>query len=131
MFETTQSAEFEFAISQQEMDWFRETSGDTSYIHVDPQKARAMGFKDVIVYGGLMLLRVSKMVGEYLPGKYGVSLGWSIDYRDALYVGERAIIRSEVQRYSPAAKHLTCKFVIRADDRLIAIGKTESMIRDL
>ena len=131
MFKEGQFSEFSFSISSEEMAWFAENSGDKSHIHVNDKIARQMGFDGVIVYGGLMLLRVSRMVGEHLPGKFGVSAKWEIEYKNPLYVGEKATIRSEVVSFSEAMNYLNCKFVISANNKIIAKGKTFSIVKSL
>jgi len=131
MFEVGQTAEFNFCISEKEMEWFREISQDESYIHVSKEIAIKIGFKDVIVYGGLMMARISRMVGEYLPGRMGVSVKWEIDYYKPLYVDEEATLKSEVVSFSKAANHLVCKFTIRTKDKLIAKGSTYSLVKNI
>lgn len=120
--------EHEFAISADDMRWFAKLSGDTSLIHSDAEFARQRGFADVIVYGGLMLAHLSHVVGMKLPGPTGTSTRWSIDYRRPLYVDEQARIAFEVVGVSPGTGLVDGKFKIRAGDRLIASGTTQSLV---
>ena len=90
--------------------------------------ARSRGFERAIVYGGLMLAQLSFVLGSRIPGDHGVSTRWTIDYRRALYVGEAAVLRLEVTDVSPATGIIETKFSIRASERLIATGKTQSLV---
>jgi acyl dehydratase len=115
-----------FVVTARDMELFQELSGDRSRIHVDPEYARARGYRDRIVYGGIMLAQLSRLLGSDIPGDLGVSAHWSIDYRSALYVGEAAELALEVQHVSPATGLLQGAYVIRTEDRVIATGKVQS-----
>lgn len=115
-----------FVVTTRDMELFQELSGDRSRIHVDPEYARGRGYRDKIVYGGIMLAQLSKLLGSDIPGDLGVSAHWSIDYRSALYVGEEAELALEVQHVSPATGLLQGAYLIRTEDRVIATGKVQS-----
>lgn len=123
-----QSAEQAFVIDAGAMAAFAALSGDRSAIHTDPAFARAKGYDDVIVYGGLMLAQLSGALGNLLPGDESVSARWSIDYRKPLYVGEPAVLRLEVAQVSPAVGLVELRFSIRAGERLIASGSAQSLV---
>jgi 3-hydroxybutyryl-CoA dehydratase len=120
--------EFGFQIDAAAMEAFAAMANDRSAIHVDAAYARARGFEGTIVYGGLMLAHLSHVLGSRIPGNDGVSTHWSIDYRKPLYVGEAAVLRLEVVHVSPATGLVDCKFAIRASDRVVATGKTQSQV---
>lgn len=120
--------EHEFSVSAEDMRGFAALSGDKSPVHVDADFARARGFDDVIVYGGLMLAHLSYVVGMKLPGETGTSTRWTIDYRGPLYVGETATIDHEVVGVSPGTGLIDGKYRIRAAGRLIASGTTQSLV---
>ncbi|MDO9337770.1 MAG: MaoC/PaaZ C-terminal domain-containing protein [Caulobacter sp.] len=120
--------EHPFVIDQAAMEAFATLSGDRSAIHTDEAYARAAGYRGVIVYGGLMLAQLSHVVGNHLPGSKGVSMHWSIDYRQPLFVDEPAVLRLEVVHVSEPARVLSGKFTIQTADRTIATGKTQSLV---
>lgn len=123
-----QSATASFTIDAAAMQAFAELSGDRSAVHVDDAAAKARGYDGVIVYGGLMLAKLSGVLGGLLPGDDGVSASWRIDYRSPLYVGEAAVLRLEVTHVSPGAGLVDARFSIHAGERLIASGKTQSLV---
>lgn len=123
------SAAHTFCVTEKEMKVFQSLSGDKSLIHTDADFARQNGYKDVIAYGGIMLSHLSQMLGMKLPGPKGTSASWQIDYRTPLYVGEKATIHLTVDHVSKAVGLVSAIFEIRTeDDRLIATGKTQSML---
>jgi acyl dehydratase len=126
IFEPGDRAVRRFIVTTRDMELFQELSGDRSRIHVDPEYARGRGYRDKIVYGGIMLAQLSKLLGSDIPGDLGVSAHWSIDYRSALCVGEEAELALEVQHVSPATGLLQGAYVVRTEDRVIATGKVQS-----
>ncbi len=122
------TAERAFTIDSAAMAAFARISGDTSAVHTDPAFAESRGFKDVIVYGGLMLAQLSGVLGGMLPGDDGVSTRWSIDFRSPLYVGEPAVLRLEVAHVSGAVGLVDLRFSIRAGERLVASGTAQSLV---
>jgi len=122
------TAQHSFVVTDEMMDTFRRMSGDTSLIHSDEEFCRARGFSGPIVYGGLMLMNLSHMVGELLPGKYGTSVGWSITYRNPLYVGEEAVLELTVKSISKGAGLVDASYTITSGGKRIAQGKTQSMV---
>jgi len=122
------SVAHEFVITPEDMVLFRRLSADESLIHIDADYARQRGYRDVIVYGALMLAQLSHVVGQHIPGVLGVSVKWSITYRSALYVNEPARIVLDVMAVSAATGLVEGRYRIISGERLIAEGRTQSMI---
>jgi acyl dehydratase len=120
--------EHEFAVTARDMELFQALSNDKSAIHVNSEFARARGFRDVIVYGGILLAQLSHVLGGKIPGDKGVSLSWQIDYRKPLYVDERAVLKLKVIHVAESTGSIEGKFEIRTADRLVATGKTHSLL---
>lgn len=115
-------------VSEDDMEAFARLSGDRSSIHVDADYAKAAGFAGRVVYGGLLVAALSRMVGMILPGPIGVAAGWKVNFHAPLYVDEAAVLQAEVTQVSEAAKFVALKFEIRAGERLIAKGSAEAKI---
>lgn len=120
--------EHRFAVDEVAMEAFRALSNDRSRIHVDDAYARSRGNRGVIVYGGIMLAHLSHVLGAAVPGDHGVSTKWEITYRSPLYLDEPAILTLEVVNVSKAVGHVEGKFKIEACGRMIATGKTQSVV---
>jgi 3-hydroxybutyryl-CoA dehydratase len=122
------SAEHAFTLSADDMAVFSRLSGDSSLIHTDSTFAAQRGFKDVIVYGGLMLAKLSHVLGQLLPGRCGTSVKWTVTYRAPLYVDESACLTLQVVNVSPATGLVEARYRIVAGERLIAEGQTQSLV---
>lgn len=107
---------------------FATLSDDHSLIHTDAAFARLHGFREPIVYGGLLLAKLSHCLGTHLPGPTGVSLEWLIRYHSPLYVDETALFHAESRRFSEALQVLELAFRVTCDDRKIASGTAQSRI---
>ena len=110
------------------MERFVELSGDNSLIHTSPEFALAHGYKGVVVYGGILLAKLSRCLGCHLPGPRGISLGWSIRYHAPLYVGETALFEAAPREYSESMRLLVVTFVISREGKKLAAGKAESVL---
>jgi 3-hydroxybutyryl-CoA dehydratase len=66
-------------ISKGEMLDFAKISGDYNPIHLDAQFSVSQGFQDSIVYGALIIARVSGIIASKFPGP-GTVIG-NIDWR--------------------------------------------------
>lgn len=122
------SAQHRFVVTDEAMEAFRKMSGDTSLIHCDVAYCLERGFSGPIVYGGLMIMNLSHMVGEMLPGRFGTSVSWTITYRNPLYVGEEAVLTLEVISASKATGLVDGKYTIMAGEKRVAQGKTQSLV---
>jgi acyl dehydratase len=110
------------------MRWFREVSGDASRIHCDLAYAKSRGYDDVVVYGGIVLMHLSHLLGTRIPGMNGTSVAWSINYHKPLYVGETSEIALEVVYVSPATGIVEGRFHVTAGEKSVASGKTQSIV---
>ena len=112
----------DFRVSQADMAAFAALSGDDNPLHLDAAFAREKGFDGPVVYGALLVAKLSRLIGTRLPGPEGVWSGLKMDFRQPLYVDQDARIEAEVQQVSEAARSLVLKVRIEADGRLIASG---------
>ena len=123
---STGSCEFRFRVTKEEMAAFAALSDDHSLIHVDDAFARRHGFRGAIVYGGILLAKLSHCLGTHLPGPTGVSLEWTIRYHSPLYVEEIAVFHAESRRFSEAVQVMELAFRVTCDDRKSASGTAQS-----
>ena len=119
--------EFGFVISQHDMDQFATLSGDHNQIHQDPAFAVQQGFDGCVVYGGLIVAQVSRMLGMVMPGRFGLWTGLNVQFRNPLYVGEDALLTLAVDSKSEAAKMMKLKIRVTTERGLIASAVCESV----
>jgi 3-hydroxybutyryl-CoA dehydratase len=121
-------AETDITVREEEMHQFAALSGDRSSIHIDDAFARQVGFTGPVVYGGLMVAALSRLVGMQLPGPIGIATGWKIDFHAPLYVGEAAVLKAEITNLSEAVRLVKLRFAISAGEKQIAKGSAEAKI---
>ena len=92
----SRTADLDFAITEDDQLAFANVSGDFNPLHLDADFARARGFSGAVVYGAMIVARISQIVGMELPGSSGIWSSLKIDFRSPLYVGETAHLVAEV-----------------------------------
>jgi len=122
-------AEFAFSIDEAQMDAYARLSGDENPLHCDPAFAKDRGFQGRVVYGGLILAAISRMLGMQLPGRNGIWTGINLRFENSLYVGENAVVVARVKHSSAAAGALEIFLRVKTADRVIAVGTADTVVR--
>jgi acyl dehydratase len=118
----------DFSITPQQMLQFAEISGDFNPLHTDDVFARAKGFDGVVVYGALMIAKVSQLIGMRLPGRNSVWASVSLDFRKPLYVGQAAQVEGVVTAVSASTGMIGLKLTVRAEGKVLAKGSAEVVL---
>jgi acyl dehydratase len=118
----------DFSITPQQMLQFAEISGDFNPLHTDDAFARAKGFDGVVVYGALMIAKVSQLIGMRLPGRNSVWASVSLDFRKPLYVGQAAQVEGIVTAVSASTGMIELKLTVRAEGKVLAKGSAEVVL---
>jgi acyl dehydratase len=118
----------DFSVTPQQMRQFAELSGDFNPLHTDETYARRRGFDGVVVYGGLLIAKVSQLIGMHLPGRDSVWASVSLDFRKPLYVDQAARIEGTVTAVSAATGLVCLKLTVRTADAVLAKGSAEVIL---
>ena len=110
------------------MQQFAELSGDFNPLHTDDAFARTKGFDGVVVYGALMVAKVSQLIGMQLPGRDSVWVGIALDFRKPLYVGQAAQVEGVVTEASESTGMVALKVTVRANGKVLAKGTAEVVV---
>lgn len=121
---------FSFEITHDEMEMFALLSGDTAPLHTNGAFAREQGFEDCVVYGALILAKLSRMISMELPGSNAIWTGLDFHFRKPLYVGEEATIEMKVDGKSNAARMVMLSIHVKSARGLIGSGRVETIIKD-
>jgi acyl dehydratase len=121
-------AVIEFKVTAAQMQQFAELSGDFNPLHTDETFARGKGFDGVVVYGALIVAKVSQLIGMRLPGRDSVWASVSLDFRKPLYVGQLARVEGAVADASASTGMVTLKLTVRAADKVLAKGTAEVVV---
>jgi 3-hydroxybutyryl-CoA dehydratase len=112
----------EFTVSDQLMKQYSILSGDINELHVNAEYAKEKNFDGVVVYGGLIISNLSKLIGMYLPGGGSLWNNLKISFMKPLMVNKKAIINAEIIHVSESTSTVEIKFNIISDDEVISRG---------
>lgn len=123
-----QTAEVPFTVTDADMAAFAAVSGDTNPLHTDAAFAASRGYPGVVVYGGLLVARISQLIGMRLPGRDAVWASISLRFHQPLFVGESAVVEGEVRSISEATGFLTLRLEVRRGTELLAKGTADVIL---
>lgn len=110
------------------MDTFSRLSGDFNPLHLEARFAQDMGFDGPVVFGALIIAKVSCLLGMHLPGSGGMWTGLEMNFRNPLYVDEHATLIGKLQHLSEATGMLSLKLRVETESRCIATGSAETIV---
>lgn len=119
----------DFVFSDRDQELFATLSGDKNPVHLDRNFATEQGYPAPIVYGALLIAKVSEIIGMRLPGPIGIWSGLQIDFRQPLYVHETANLEMELVQLSEATRSMVMKFNITSGEKLVATGRAMATLR--
>lgn len=120
-----------FTITEDDMRRFAELSGDHNPIHLDDEFARRKGFRGAVVYGGLLVAKLSQLIGMQLPGRDALWKRIDLQFRKPLYVGQPAEVCACIDVLSDAARFIGLSIVIRSELEDLAKGRAEVLLVNL
>lgn len=113
-------------ITAEAMNVFRCLSGDENALHHNAPYARAQGFRGPVVYGGLLVAHISRILGTQMPGHGCVWHSLSLQFKNPLYVDEAAVISGRINYVNEELRVLRIKLRITVGERLIASGEAQA-----
>ena len=115
-------------IDDQQMRAFAALSGDFNPLHTDDDFARGQGFQGRVVYGGLLVAKISEIIGMRLPGRNSVWAGLSLEFLRPLYVDEVAELEASVAGRSDSTGLVELELVLRRAGKKLLKGKAEVVV---
>lgn len=76
---------WDFQILDSELKLFSGLSRDDSPVHIDREFARSLGFNDRLVHAGLLVAKVSELIGKKLPDQYCVCVKIDLAFPNPAY----------------------------------------------
>ena len=122
------TASFDFSVSPEDMARFAELSGDFNPLHIDDDFARGKKFEGKVVYGALIIAKVSRLIGMELPGRDSVWTKLTFQFNRPLYVGQVATLEGVVATLSEATGFVELKLTLRVAGRVLAKGIAEVLL---
>lgn len=104
---------FSKTITSEMMQKFYEITSDKNPLHRDLNFAREMGYENQVVYGMLTASFMSTLGGCYLPGKYCLILGGSVNFVKPVFVGDTISVTGEIIDINRELNYLELKVTMR------------------
>ncbi len=84
-----ETASITHTISTESIIWYSKLTGDDNPIHLQVEKAKEAGFRDVIAHGLLVGGIISKVIGTMLPGEGTIYLEQNFKFLKPVFAGDR------------------------------------------
>jgi 3-hydroxybutyryl-CoA dehydratase len=114
-----------FSFSEENLRQYAQLSGDANPLHTDATFARALKLKGPVVFGGLLLATVSRLIGTKIPGAGCLWHTVSFRFRQPLYAEETASIEAVVRYVQEDLRVLQLAIEIHRAETLIADGTAQ------
>jgi 3-hydroxybutyryl-CoA dehydratase len=118
----------DFCIGDEAMQAYRELSGDDNPLHLDAGFARRCGFDGPVVYGGLIVAQISRLLGSRLPGPGCVCRALTLRFRNPLYVDEPARLHVVLAHSNVDLGVFELGLSVEASGRGIADGEASALL---
>ncbi len=103
-------------ITEEMYDRFLAISGDDNPLHTDEDFAKSFGFSSRVAYGMMIASFFSTLGGVYLPGRYCIIQGVSMDFRAPVYAGDELTVTGSVAELFPSVSSAQIKVVMKNSD---------------
>ena len=104
-------------IKEDMMSAFCDISGDINPLHMDPDYAQSLHFKDRLVYGLLTASFYSTLIGVHLPGKYAMLQSLNIKFQKPVFIGDKLNISGKITHMNEVYKVVEIKSIILNQDK--------------
>jgi acyl dehydratase len=120
---------FPICVTDEDMRRFALLSGDLSPLHTDAAFARSKGYEGCVVYGGLLVAYVSRLVGLHMPGRDSVVASLEVKFTNPLFIDENATLSGVVKQKHDSVRLLDIAFRIAAPAKTVALGVVRVLVR--
>jgi 3-hydroxybutyryl-CoA dehydratase len=122
---------FKIKVTESMTEEFAKLTGDYSPLHMDEEYARTTNFGHRICHGMLVGSFFSRLVGMYLPGKYGLLLSYSLRHLLPCFPGQDIKVEGRVLDKSSATRIITVSAsVTDSFGKIILNGTLKVLVRE-
>jgi 3-hydroxybutyryl-CoA dehydratase len=122
---------FKIYVTESMTNEFAKLTGDCSPLHMDEDYARTTNVGTRICHGMLLGSFLSRLVGIYLPGKYGLCLSYSVRHLSPCFHNQEITIEGQVVEKSNATRIITIKATIRnISGKLVSDAVLKVLVRE-
>jgi acyl dehydratase len=120
-----QEESFTTILTAEQVNMFREITGDSNPLHTDSVYAQSKGFPDMVVYGMLSASYLSTLAGMYLPGMFSLIHEIDVKFPKPILLDGKAIkIVGKVIEKMDLYKRITLKVRITNTENEILVRGT-------
>lgn len=121
---------FKIKVTKSMTEEFAKLTGDYSPLHMEEEYARTTNFGHRICHGMLVGSFFSRLVGMYLPGKYGLLLSYSLRHLLPCFLDQEIKVEGRVVDKSSATRIITVSAsVTDSFGKIIINGTLKVLVR--
>jgi 3-hydroxybutyryl-CoA dehydratase len=122
---------FKIKVTESMTEEFAKLTGDYSPLHMEEEYARTTNFGHRICHGMLVGSFFSRLVGMYLPGKYGLLLSYSLRHLLPCFPDQDIKVEGRVLDKSSATRIITISAsVTDSFGKIIINGTLKVLVRE-
>jgi 3-hydroxybutyryl-CoA dehydratase len=122
---------FKIKVTESMTEEFAKLTGDYSPLHMEEEYARTTNFGHRICHGMLVGSFFSRLVGMYLPGKYGLLLSYSLRHLLPCFPDQEIKVEGRVLDKSSATRIITVSAsVTDSFGKIILNGTLKVLVRE-
>ncbi len=119
------SVEVPLVVTQKMLQAYSEISGDLNPLHLDESYARSRGFEREVVYGGMIVGAISRLIGMEMPGTGALWHHLDVDFKEPLYPEQSALIKGIVTYVNSELRVLRMDIQVTQGKRTIAKAEVQ------
>ncbi len=120
--------QFQITITESMIDDFAKISGDYNPLHMDEKFAKSRDFKNRVCHGMLLGSLFSRLIGMYVPGKYGLYFSQTLNFVNPTIVDDTVTVTGKVISKSESTKIIELKTTIKNSSHVLVDGKAKVIL---
>ena len=120
--------QFQIIITESMIDDFAKISGDYNPLHMDEKFAQSRDFKNRVCHGMLLGSLFSRLIGMYVPGKYGLYFSQTLNFVNPTIVDDTVTVTGKVISKSESTKIIELKTTIKNSSHVLVDGKAKVIL---
>jgi acyl dehydratase len=120
--------QFQITITESMIDDFAKISGDYNPLHMDEKFAQSRDFKNRVCHGMLLGSLFSRLVGMYVPGKYGLYFSQTLNFVNPTTVNDTVTVTGKVISKNESTKIIKLKTTIKNSSHVLVDGEAKVIL---
>ena len=120
--------QFQITITESMIDDFAKISGDYNPLHMDEKFAQSRDFKNRVCHGMLLGSLFSRLIGMYVPGKYGLYFSQTLNFVNPTTVNDTVTVTGKVISKNESTKIIKLKTTIKNSSHVLVDGKAKVIL---